>query len=275
MVPWMLIFLTLLHTDNPELDDPKEPVLPEGIVAPLPYSCTERQEWEWVHDGVVIGKTSIQLIAPIEEKKAWTLDARLRWSRQGRSIEIRQLTDFDGTSLKPIRTRREQLLGALGIGEKRGIVASEIIGTEARVVVQDPAAGTQIDRTLPFPEGAVLLENQCFEHWLLIVAALNRKEEKDAQPQLTRRFSALIPSEYRLLELTLSRDREEKSGAISASGSGELTLWRWSISSSDFEAKIWIGPEGQLERYRQGPLEIRRIHPAKTTPTSEKKTTAG
>ena len=46
------------------------------------------------------------------------------------------------------------------------------------------------------------------------------------------------------------------------------------ISSSDFEAKIWIGPEGQLERYRQGPLEIRRIHPAKNTPTSEKKTTA-
>ncbi|MGE4601349.1 MAG: hypothetical protein AAEJ65_00410 [Planctomycetota bacterium] len=264
MVPWMLIFLTLLHTDNLERDDTKEPVLLVGSVAPLPYSCTERYEWEWIHDGITVGKTSIQLVAPSGEKEAWTLDARLRWSRQGRSINLRQRTDFHATSLKPIRTRQEKQIGALGLGERLGIVACEITGTEARVVVQDPAAGTQIDRIVPFPDRAVLLENQCFEHWLLIAAALIRPSEENAETATTRRFTALIPSEYRLLELTLKRDRQEHIG--------ELTLWRWSVSSSDFEAKIWLGPEGTLERYRQGPVEIRRVRPVEKTPTKEKET---
>ncbi len=262
MVPWMLIFLTLLHTDNPERDDTKEPILVVGSVTPLPYSCTKRYEWEWIHDGLPVGKTSIQLVAPSGEKESWTLDARLRWSRQGRSINLRQRTDFHASSLKPIRTRQEKRIGAIGLGERLGIVACEITGSEARVVVQDPAAGTQIDRNLPFPDRAVLLENQCFEHWLLIAAALNRPTKE--KTKTIYRFSALIPSEYRLLELTLKRDRQERIG--------ELTLWRWSVSSSDFEAKIWLGPEGTLERYRQGPVEIRRVRPVETTQTEEKGT---
>ncbi|MEE2882752.1 MAG: hypothetical protein VYD70_03410 [Planctomycetota bacterium] len=257
----MLIFLTLLHSHAPATDDPKVPILIKGAVAPLPYSRGERHEWEWTHDGIPVGKTTIQLLAPKEDQPGWTLDARLRWSRQGRSIDLRQLTSFLSPSLKPISTRKERRIEALGAGSRRTVVACEVIDSEARIVVQNPAEGTQVDQILPFADGTVLLENQCFEHWLLISALLYRAEGDGTEIAAKRSFSALIPSEYRLLQLKLSQDRHEKAG--------KDTLIRWNVTCSDFEAKIWTGPGGTLERYRQGPVEIRRIPTVKSVPSDK------
>ena len=81
------------------------------------------------------------------------------------------------------------------------MVASEVDPETAqiRIVVQDPARATRIDRFLTFHDKMVLLENQAFEHWLLIGLQLERTDQ--------RQFTALIPSEYRSFELELKKDR--------------------------------------------------------------------
>ena len=43
---------------------------------------------------------------------------------------------------------------------------------------------------------------------------------------------------------------------------------RWHVVSPDFEARIWTGPKGEVERYRQGELEIQRVH-SKPQPKAE------
>ncbi|MGE4619348.1 MAG: hypothetical protein AAEJ04_06005 [Planctomycetota bacterium] len=247
MIFWLLTFLPLLH--SPTIDTPPDPPSQDSQKVPLPYSSEERHEWEWTQEGIPVGKTTVLLIAPEPEQDHWGLDARLRWSRQGRSLDLRQRTDFSPDSLEPIRTRKEGRISALGVGDRRLVVATEISNHEARIVVQSPDEGTQIDRRLPFPAGSVVLENQSFEHWILIAAQLARKK-KAASPG-SHIFSALIPSEYRTLKLELTFDRQEKSGS--------QTLLRWNVKSTDFSAKIWISPEGTLERYQQDSVQIRRI----------------
>ncbi|MGB1398012.1 MAG: hypothetical protein ACPG7R_09255, partial [Planctomycetota bacterium] len=64
-------------------------------------------------------------------------------------------------------------------------------------------------------------------------------------------FSALIPGEYRFLELQLVRERQEKIG--------EIPVYRWKVQSKDFEALLWVGTKGEIERYRQGEVEIQRV----------------
>jgi len=177
-------------------------------------------------------------------------------------MEISNRSDYQLPSNHPLRTRRESRIGAAGAGEKRGVVASEVDLGEARIriVVQDPARGSQVDRTIPFPAGTVLLENQAFEHWLLIGLQLDRTDQ--------RQFTALIPSEYRSIELELKKDRAEKIGSV------ETT--RWSVLCHEFEAKIWIGPGGTIEQYRRGDLEIRRVQrdpPDSTKPDATDRST--
>ena len=132
------------------------------------------------------------------------------------------------------------------------IVAAEIQKNQVRVVVREPRSGGQVDRMLDFPDGTVLLGNQAFEHWLLIGDQLARTDR--------RTFSALIPSEYRTTSLKISKERSEQVNG--------KPFTRWHVVSPDFEARIWTGPKGEVERYRQGELEIQRVH-SKPQPKAE------
>ncbi|MEC9476392.1 MAG: hypothetical protein VX764_05065 [Planctomycetota bacterium] len=257
----MLIFLTILQSQSSPTEDQK---VPDRLVTPLPYSWAERHEWEWIHDGIPVGTTTVQLLPPNSQQQHWTLDARLRWSREGRSIDLRQITDYQGGTLNPARTRKEGRIGALGAGERRFVTACELTGKQARIVTSSPFEGTQVDRVVPIPATTVLLETQCFEHWLVIGALLNRNKPATDSASVHHSFSALIPSEFRILQLKLTRDRQEQSG--------DKTLVRWKVTCPDFEAKLWTGPDGSVERYRQGPLEIRRVVPrVKVPPPSNDK----
>ena len=239
-----LICMTF-HQSPPE----PNPGIPAVIVAApdtFPYPTGQSLEWHWIQNGIPTGKTSVQWRPPSAPAETWTLDARLRWQQPGRTMEIRNKTRFLDSSLRTTSTHRESLIGATAAGEKRIVVASEVDSdaSRIRIIVQDPARATQIDRFLPFPGKTILLENQAFEHWLLIGLLIDRTEQ--------RKFTALIPSEYRSIELELKKDRAEKIGS--------LETIRWSVLCNDFEAKIWTGPGGSIERYRQGDLEIRRSH---------------
>ncbi|MBT6784969.1 MAG: hypothetical protein HOA95_09175 [Planctomycetes bacterium] len=177
-------------------------------------------------------------------------------------MQIRHRTRFLPSNLRSKGTHRESWVGATGAGEKQLVVASEVDPetSRIRIVVQDPARATRIDRFLPFDDKMVLLENQAFEHWLLIGLQLDRTDQ--------RQFTALIPSEYRSIELELKKDRAEKIGSV------ETT--RWSVLCHEFEAKIWIGPGGTIEQYRQGELEIRRVQrdpPDSTKPAATDRST--
>lgn len=250
MTSCLVIFMTILHSTAPPA--PGVPSVIDGTLDTFPYPVEQPLEWQWVQKGLTVGSTKLQIKRSDPLSKRWTLDARLLWSQPGRTMEISNRSDFQLPSNMPLRTRRESRIGASGAGEKRGVVASEVDLEEERVriVVQDPARGSQVDRTMDFPTGTVLLENQAFEHWLLIGLLLDRTEQ--------RHFKALIPSEFRILGLELKKDRAEKIGSIE-------TI-RWSILSRDFTAKIWTGPGGSIEQYRQGDLEIRRIRKPSETP---------
>ena len=123
------------------------------------------------------------------------------------------------------------------------ITAAEFKAEEVRIVVRDPRSGNQVDRVIPLKENCLLLGNQSFEHWLLIGKRLVLSEPKT--------ISALIPGEYRFIDLEFRKERAEKIG--------DLTVQRWNVSSNAFEAKVWIGENGEVERYRQGEVEIQRI----------------
>jgi hypothetical protein len=222
----------------------------------------EPLEWQWTQKGVPTGKTIVQWRMPTAPAEEWTIDARLQWRQPGRTMQISQRTRFLQSNLRSQGTHRESWVGAAGAGEKRIVVASEVDPETAqiRIVVQDPARATRIDRFLPFHDKMVLLENQAFEHWLLIGLQLERTDQ--------RQFTALIPSEYRSFELELKKDRAEKIGPV------ETT--RWSVLCREFEAKIWIGPGGTIEQYRQGELEIRRVQrdpPDSTIPDATDRST--
>ena len=247
----LVILMTFLSATSPP--GPGVPSGIDGTLDHLPYPVETPLEWQWIQKGLTVGSTKLQIKHSDPLSKRWTLDARLLWSQPGRTMEISNRSDYQLPSNNPLRTRRESRIGAAGAGEKRGVVASEVDLAEARIriVVQDPARGSQVDRTIPFPAGTVLLENQAFEHWLLIGMLLDRTEQ--------RKFKALIPSEFRILDLELKKDRVEKIGSIE-------TI-RWSVLCRDFTAKIWTGPGGSIEKYLQGELEIRRIRaPTETRP---------
>ena len=228
----------------------------------FPYPVEEPLQWQWTQKGVPTGKTSVHWRMPTAPAEEWTLEARLQWRQPGRTMQIRHRTRFLQSNLRSKGTHRESWIRAAGAGEKQIVVASEVDPetSRIRIVVQDPARATRIDRFLPFHDKMVLLENQAFEHWLLIGLQLDRTDQ--------RQFTALIPSEYRSIELELKKDRAEKIGSV------ETT--RWSVLSHEFEAKIWIGPGGTIEQYRQGELEIRRVQrdpPDSTTPDATDRST--
>jgi hypothetical protein len=256
----LLICMTF-HQSPPE-PNPGNPVVIATPPVTFPYPVEEPLEWQWTQKGVPTGKTIVQWRMPTAPAEEWTIDARLQWRQPGRTMQISQRTRFLQSNLRSQGTHRESWVGAAGAGEKRIVVASEVDPETAqiRIVVQDPARATRIDRFLPFHDKMVLLENQAFEHWLLIGLQLERTDQ--------RQFTALIPSEYRSFELELKKDRAEKIGPV------ETT--RWSVLCREFEAKIWIGPGGTIEQYRQGELEIRRVQrdpPDSTIPDATDRST--
>ena len=254
-----MIFLTLLTL---VVDDPK-PVspVPDKYPPPLPYMTDTELNWRWIHSGAPVGSVRIQ-ISPIQDQQEnlWRLDSRLSWQRAGRALDLRQKTDFSGTKLKPVSLQRQLSVEAAAGGITDLITAAEFRDSEVRIVVRDPRSGNQVDRVIPLKENSLLLGNQSFEHWLLIGKRLAESEAKT--------ISALIPSEYRFIDLEFRKERAEKIG--------DLSVHRWNVSSNDFEAKIWIGEKGEVERYRQGEVEIQRVRnsPA-TTPDSPKSTPNG
>ncbi len=260
MLSALLICMTF-HQSPPE-PNPGNPVVIATPPVTFPYPVEEPLEWQWTQKGVPTGKTIVQWRMPTAPAEEWTIDARLQWRQPGRTMQISQRTRFLQSNLRSQGTHRESWVGAAGAGEKRIVVASEVDPETAqiRIVVQDPARATRIDRFLPFHDKMVLLENQAFEHWLLIGLQLERTDQ--------RQFTALIPSEYRSFELELKKDRAEKIGPV------ETT--RWSVLCREFEAKIWIGPGGTIEQYRQGELEIRRVQrdpPDSTIPDATDRST--
>lgn len=238
--PLILIALLPLMVDDPK---PVTPV-PDKFPPPLPYVTESEISWRWVHAGAPVGSTRIRLIPPLNtESSKWTLDSRLSWKRDGRVLDIRQKTDFSSENLRPISLQRQLTVEALAGALTDQVTAADFREKEARIVVRDPRSGNQVDRVIQLRDPFVLLGNQSFEHWLLIGKKIAASKEAT--------FSALIPGEYRFLELRLIREREEKIG--------DLQVHRWKVQSKDFEALLWVGSKGEIERYRQGEVEIQRI----------------
>ncbi len=238
--PLILIALLPFTVDDPI---PVSPV-PDKWASPLPYVTDSEISWRWVHAGAPVGSTRIRLIPPVEPKtQRWRLDSRLNWKRDGRVLDIRQKTDFSAENLRPISLQRQLTVEALAGAMTDQVTAAEFREEDVRIVVRDPRSGNQVDRVIPLKKQFVLLGNQSFEHWLLIGKKIAQSEEAT--------FSALIPGEYRFLELKLVRERQEKIG--------EIQVYRWKVQSKDFEALLWVGTKGEIERYRQGEVEIQRI----------------
>ena len=235
-------------------DDPS-PVTPgnEIPIPALPYVTDQPLVWRWVHAGNPVGESRVQISSNSEgNRQDWVISARLSWNRAGRAIDQSQTTTFSGDARSPISYRRQLMVEAVAGGISDLIVAAEIQKNQVRVVVREPRSGGQVDRMLDFPDGTVLLGNQAFEHWLLIGDQLARTDR--------RTFSALIPSEYRTTTLKISKERSEQVNG--------KPFTRWHVVSPDFEARIWTGPKGEVERYRQGELEIQRVH-SKPQPKAE------
>jgi hypothetical protein len=238
--PLILIALLPLMVDDPK---PVTPV-PDKFPPPLPYVTDSEISWRWVHSGAPVGTTRIRLIPPADqEKSVWRLDSRLTWKRAGRALDIRQKTDFSAATLRPVSLQKQLSVEAVAGGVTDLVTAAEFREKDVRIVVRDPRSGNQVDRVIPLKDPFVLLGNQGFEHWLLIGKQLCGSEKAT--------FSALIPGDFRFLELQFKREREE-----SIAGK---TFQRWHVESRDFEARVWIGEKGEVERYRQGEVEIQRI----------------
>ncbi|OUU23565.1 MAG: hypothetical protein CBC13_05225 [Planctomycetia bacterium TMED53] len=232
------------------VDDPK-PVTPnpDKATPPLPYVTDADLTWRWVHAGAPVGTTRTRLSRlQRAAEDSWRLDSRMLWNREGRALDLRQNTDFEASGLRPIAlTRQLEVNAALG-GISALTTAAKFRKEDVRIVVRNPNTESQVDRVIPLRENFVLLGNQSFEHWLLIAMHL-KKHHQEGKDEAT--FSALIPGEYRYLDLKCRREREEQ---IS-----DLAVQRWHITSKDFEARLWVGPQGEVERYRQGEVEIQRI----------------
>ncbi|MAJ29377.1 hypothetical protein CBD41_08230 [bacterium TMED181] len=238
--PMIYLALLALLVDDPK---PVTPV-PDKYPPPLPYMTDTELNWRWIHAGAPVGSIRIRF-SPIQDQQQnlWRLDSRLSWKRDGRALDVRQKTDFSGKNLKPVSLQRQLSVEATAGGLTDLITAAEFKAEEVRIVVRDPRSGNQVDRVIPLKENCLLLGNQSFEHWLLIGKRLVLSEPKT--------ISALIPGEYRFIDLEFRKERAEKIG--------DLTVQRWNVSSNAFEAKVWIGENGEVERYRQGEVEIQRI----------------
>ncbi len=225
----------------------------------FPYPQDENLRWEWISAGAEVGTTTVRFApeptSQLKDTSEWTLFGNLDWSGPGRRMQVKGQTRFTLESGQFQFTRREGFLHAAGVGSQENLVVCQVQPDEksVRIVSQVPEQGTQIDREIPFDRNSRVLESQCFEHWLLIGLHLPDLEQV--------KINALIPSEYRTIELTLSKDRTEKVGTLQTT--------RWSVHCSDFQAKIWIGEKGTVERYSQGELVIQRRY--LDPPASKKK----
>ncbi|HIA28612.1 MAG TPA: hypothetical protein EYN79_10975 [Planctomycetes bacterium] len=245
-----LIFLTLATLATLQADGEITP----APTAPLPYEAETDHVWNWVIDGSLIGSTRVRIRPSEKVASEWILDARLRFSRAGRTIDSRSLTTFSGTSRRLTHYRREMRTG-LTNSKLQSTVVTARFGTETtEVSVQKSSSPEIFDRNFTTGENPTILDSQCFEHWLLL--APNFPAERKGKIQV------LVPTLQQSLELELEREVIE--------GEGADRLHRWNISHPTFEALIWVDEKGAVERYLQGDLDIQRqrVSP-KPDPTEE------
>ncbi len=245
----ILLFLSFIQG----MDDPSPQTT--GTIAEshdtFPYPHGEALRWEWISAGAEVGTTTVRFTPEPskqqEKVSEWTLFGDLQWSGPGRRMQVKGQTRFTLESGQFQYTRRDRLLHAAGVGSQENLVVCQVQPDEksVRIVSQVPEQGTQIDREIPFDRKSVVLESQCFEHWLLIGLHLPDQEQV--------KIKALIPSEYRTIDLTISKDRTETVGQVQTT--------RWNVQCSDFKAKIWVSEKGTIERYSQGELVIQRRYP--------------
>jgi hypothetical protein len=129
---------------------------------------------------------------------------------------------------------------APGLGSADSTISVEFDGPRAAISRKD-SSPTLARRELVLAEPIWLLDDQCFEHWVLLAPYFSRIVADD-------RLTVFVPHGENTVAYTIRKERTE--------GEGDARRDRWSVRQPTVDAKIWTDAEGRLVEYQQGEIRI-------------------
>jgi hypothetical protein len=231
---------------------PEKPATARPPLPPLPYPEGVDLRYHWEHQGANFATTTVRIDSVKEEDGPPRLRVRgrLEYDRSGRILSGTSECTYSGDVGHPLEYRRSLEIQAPGVGGADATLILKFTGPRAEVTRRDsmPNLGR---RELTVPEPTWLLDDQCFEHWVLLAPYLPQIVEEE-------RLTVFIPHGETVNTYTIRKELTE--------GEGEARRDRWSIRIPALEAKIWTDARGQLVEYLQGEVRIVFEPPPRETP---------
>jgi len=241
----LFLGLSLASAQEPPAEPPQEPAkaAAESLpLPPLPYPEGVNLRYRWEHEGVNFATTSILIETVKDEDGEPRLRVRgkLDYDRAGRILSGTSEGTYAGDVSHPRHYRRSLELQAPGVGGSEATIVLAISGSQVEVTRRDsmPNLGR---RELTVPEPIWLLDDQCFEHWVLLAPYFPRIVQEE-------RLAVFVPHGEMVSTYTIRKELTE--------GEGESRRDRWSIRLPALEAKMWTDARGRLVEYLQGEVRI-------------------
>jgi len=227
----------------PEPTPEPEKAAPEPLpLPPLPYPEGTDLRYRWEHEGANFATTTVRIDTVKDEngEPRIRVRGRLDYDRSGRIISGTSEGTYRGDVGHPVEYRRSLEVRAPGVGGADATIILRFDGPKVEVTRRDsmPTLGR---RELTVPQPTWLLDDQCFEHWVLLAPYLTRIVEED-------RLEVFVPHGETMTTYMIRKERTE--------GEGEARRDRWSLRAPALEAKLWTDAKGRLVEYLQAEVRI-------------------
>lgn len=250
---WIAIAPAL--ADDPPAASPAVPdEKPVEFLPPLPFEGGEERFAWWIH-GAEIGSTRIT-VDPVRETdvpRTIRVRASFAFDAMGRIVTGDTEATYRGDIGHPVRYRHTLGVSAASLGSSEAILAATFEDGEARIERRDESE-RMIRTTVEAPPPTWLLDDQCFEHWVLLAPYFERILADGV-------LEVFVPQSGSTVTYRLKKERVE--------GEGSTARTRWALTGPAVEAKIWVDPTGRLVEYAQGELQIVRVPPREEEATTE------
>ena len=227
--------------------DPPASPAQKSTLPPLPYESGTHLQFLWEHQGESYATTRIDIEIVRKEDTADLIRVRsqLDLDRGGRIVTGSSNLVCHGDVGHPVEYRHELTISAASLGGARSLMEVRFDGAVAELERQEGSHSSG-KKELFVPVPTWLLDDQCFEHWVLLAPYLGTIPEDG-------HLTVFVPHGEGMQTYTVRLERTE--------GAGESRRLRWSIQHAALSAKIWTDPEGRLLEYLQGDVRIHRVVP--------------
>ncbi len=251
----LLAFLTALGTSQSPPTDapppPQKPAIEREALPPLPYSPKVPHRFIWEYRGVPFASTEVEIgaVSVSDGKSQFRVKATLEYDRDGRILSGTSEATYGKDVGEPLRYRRRLTIRAAGVGGSDSDLTARFDGGIAAVTRRE---GTpDLKRSdVQVPEPTWLLDDQCFEHWVLLAPYFSKIPVEGA-------LLLFIPYGESTATYTIRHERTE--------GEGKERRERWTVRQPAVDAKIWTDPQGRLVEYLQGEVRIVFVPAASTS----------